>query len=331
MKIACAEKEDNLRRMAYITAFSIAQYQACELRNLKPFNPILGETFELFTQDYKFLCEQVSHHPPISAFHFENTEIESWGHTNVKNYFWGGSLEFKAIGLQHFFMKDKKHHYIMQRPDNSANNLLMTIYLDVHGKSFLHNLDTDEYVDITYFRRNWTGTANFKVEAFCKQGKDGEPKYKITGHWNNELRLTNLETGEEELMWSAHPKIENSERQFNFGQFVIHLNNLTEQMKEILPPTDTRFRMDQRLFEEGQVKEAGAEKHRLEEKQRAARKLREELREEWAPKWFDEIQDECVEPGVDGLAAKTWKIKTDDSGYWKKRQEQDWSVCPELF
>ena len=34
----------------------------------KPFNPLLGETFELVGKDYRFLAEQVSHHPPITAF-----------------------------------------------------------------------------------------------------------------------------------------------------------------------------------------------------------------------------------------------------------------------
>lgn len=47
--------------------------------------------------------------------------------------------------------------------------------------------------------------------------------------------------------------------------------------------------MDQRFFEEGQVTEAGAEKHRLEEKQRAARKRREAMGDEWMPLWFTEV------------------------------------------
>jgi len=29
---------------------------------------MLGETYELVTEDFRFFAEQVSHHPPISAF-----------------------------------------------------------------------------------------------------------------------------------------------------------------------------------------------------------------------------------------------------------------------
>ena len=40
-------------------------------RDKKPFNSMLGETYELVTEDYRFLAEQVCHHPPQSAFFVE--------------------------------------------------------------------------------------------------------------------------------------------------------------------------------------------------------------------------------------------------------------------
>jgi hypothetical protein len=43
----------------------------------KPYNPILGESFHAAWRsgthgDTQFIAEQVSHHPPVSAFHIEN-------------------------------------------------------------------------------------------------------------------------------------------------------------------------------------------------------------------------------------------------------------------
>jgi len=35
----------------------------------KPFNPLLGETFELVKDGFELIAEQVSHHPPITAVH----------------------------------------------------------------------------------------------------------------------------------------------------------------------------------------------------------------------------------------------------------------------
>lgn len=45
----------------------------------KPFNPILGETYEFVSKDFRFVAEQVSHHPPITAFQFEGEGLEVQG------------------------------------------------------------------------------------------------------------------------------------------------------------------------------------------------------------------------------------------------------------
>ena len=50
-----------------------------------------------------------------------------------------------------------------------------------------------------------------------------------------------------------------------------------------LPPTDVRYRQDLRHVEEGNLEAASAEKHRLEEQQRAEAKLR---LGEFQPLWF---------------------------------------------
>lgn len=44
-------------RMAYVAAFSVAQYCGTENRTTKPFNPILGETFEMKGDGWKYISE----------------------------------------------------------------------------------------------------------------------------------------------------------------------------------------------------------------------------------------------------------------------------------
>jgi hypothetical protein len=48
-------------------------------RHKKPFNPILGETYELQHPQFTFISEQVSHHPPISAGYTFGKDFEYWG------------------------------------------------------------------------------------------------------------------------------------------------------------------------------------------------------------------------------------------------------------
>jgi hypothetical protein len=77
-----------LKRFKLMVAYfvSIRHYTA-QMR--KPFNPILGETFEARVGDYKICLEQISHHPPISYFHFWSKR-----HQKFRAY---GSLEYRPV------------------------------------------------------------------------------------------------------------------------------------------------------------------------------------------------------------------------------------------
>lgn len=55
------------RRIAIVAVHAISQLTIAERTASKPFNPLLGETYEYVTKDFSYLSEQVSHHPPITA------------------------------------------------------------------------------------------------------------------------------------------------------------------------------------------------------------------------------------------------------------------------
>jgi len=57
-------------------------------------------------------------------------------------------------------------------------------------------------------------------------------------------------------------------------------------MESILPPTDSRFRQDLRLFEEGQIDESEIEKNKIEEEQRRKRRDMDARNETWSPNFF---------------------------------------------
>lgn len=57
-----AEKEDICERLAYVAAFAVSCYSATAKRTTKPFNPLLGETFEFDRRGdlgWRSLVEQV--------------------------------------------------------------------------------------------------------------------------------------------------------------------------------------------------------------------------------------------------------------------------------
>ena len=102
----------------------------------------------------------------------------------------------------------------------------------------------------------------------------------------------------------------------------MQLNYFPSWLESYLPPTDTRRRPDQRCLEMGDLVRAAQEKLRLEEKQRAARKVRENSNIEWRPSYFKEYTN-----NEDG---KTYYIY--NGNYWEKdRREHNWERLPDIF
>ena len=97
-----AQESDRFKRLAQIAAFMMVQYTATLGRNKKPFNPLLGETFEYELDGIRMLTEQVSHHPPISAFHVEGEDFVSWGHIKLKSKLQTTGLDVTTQGLDFF-------------------------------------------------------------------------------------------------------------------------------------------------------------------------------------------------------------------------------------
>lgn len=95
-------------QMAYVAAFSTSTFTMVAYRTHKPFNPLLGETYELDLlgeqAGWRAHCEQVSHHPPIAAMHTESRH--GWAlfqelSTQIK--FRGKYLQARPIGTRDSF------------------------------------------------------------------------------------------------------------------------------------------------------------------------------------------------------------------------------------
>jgi len=316
-----ATQTDSLLRLAYVVAFFIAQY-ACTLnRTKKPFNPILGETFEYVTHDFKFFSEQVSHHPPISACHCHSDLYELWMHTNMKFTFWGKNLEGTPLGSLNILLKKYNERYVISRPVSAACNIIIgQMYIDNHGDSNTINLKTGEKAKIHFSKKGWFGKNYGAVNGTIHDAKDN-PVYEIKGCWFEGLSLKNLKTGEETVIWRINPRPPEWENYYYFTEFTYQLNNLPERLKKILPPTDSRFRPDSKALENGDLKLSQTEKVRLEEIQRTSRKEREKEKIEHKPVYFVETVDEYTK---EKTYKSNWK-------YWQDRDQHNWKHLPKLW
>lgn len=95
-------------------------------------------------------------------------------------------------------MTDTNEHIVVKLPDTSANNLILgTIYVDLHGKCEVLNLNTGEKCELTCFRRGWTMANAYKVEGHCLDAS-GEKKFFVYGLWSEQMNIRDLSTGKDE-------------------------------------------------------------------------------------------------------------------------------------
>lgn len=81
-----AHTADKLERFKLVVTFGIAGMY-CAMQQLKPFNPLIGETLEASLEDgTTILIEHTSHHPPISNFYVEgpDNDYKFYGHYEYK-------------------------------------------------------------------------------------------------------------------------------------------------------------------------------------------------------------------------------------------------------
>lgn len=67
---------DSCEQMCYVAAFTVSSYSTTATRTGKPFNPLLGETFECDRMDdlgWRSVCEQVRNTLKVEILYSRNT------------------------------------------------------------------------------------------------------------------------------------------------------------------------------------------------------------------------------------------------------------------
>ncbi|XP_023805460.1 oxysterol-binding protein-related protein 7 isoform X1 [Oryzias latipes] len=286
---------DPFQRMVYIAAFAISGYSTAMFRNrYKPFNPVLGETYECIREDrgFQFISEQVCHHPPISACHAQSENFTFWQDQRWKNKFWGKSLEIVPTGKVNVTLPKYGDHYEWNKVVTCIHNVLsQQRYLEHYGEVTIQNLKNSICsCKITFVKSRYWGSDTNKNEV---QGtvidQSGNVIHRFGGLWHEGIFCDTLPTPK--CVWKPNPQPKDYLIYYGFSTFAMELNELTPDLKPLLPPTDTRLRPDQRMLEEGKVADADKMKDDIEEKQRERRKELSKKGEEHVPRFFKKAKD----------------------------------------
>lgn len=287
-----AQTQDLHMRMVYVAAFAVSAY-ACTFTRAgkKPFNPVLGETYECERPDkgFRFIAEQVSHHPPVSACHCVSKDFTLWQDVRWKNKFWGKSMEIVPMGTTHIVLPRFGDHFELNRVTSCVHNVLSgQRWIEHYGEMTIRNTATEgdsSICKVTFLKSRSTN----KVEA-AVTNSEGHVVHTIFGTWNEALYLGDPPSAI--CIWRANPMPEDYEQYYGFTQFTVELNELNESLRLHLPPTDTRFRPDQRLLEEGDITGAEEQKERIESLQRERRRILQESNMTHEPRFFKRAADD---------------------------------------
>ncbi|XP_052317525.1 oxysterol-binding protein 2-like isoform X2 [Oncorhynchus keta] len=345
-----ARCESSLEQLCLVAAFSVSSYSTTVHRTAKPFNPLLGETYELDRLEdfgYRSLCEQVSHHPPAASHHvISQRGWTLWQEITIASKFRGKYLSIMPLGAIHLQFHSSGNHYVWRKVTSTVHNIIVgKLWIDQSGDIEIVNHRTKETCQLkfspySYFSRE----VPRKVTGVVSDG-GGQAHYILSGTWDDKIESSKIvqsskggsgsegkqktvyQTLSPKLLWKKYPLPDNAENMYFFSSLALTLN----EPEDGVGLTDSRLRPDQRLMEAGRWDEANSEKQRLEEKQRAVRRRREAEAtdalddgreyEGFQPQWFHKRTN-----AITGETNFVYK-----GGYWEAKDSQDWNMCTEIF
>ncbi|GMY12627.1 oxysterol-binding protein-related protein 1C-like isoform X1 [Fagus crenata] len=283
------KKGNSIMRILNVAAFAVSGYASTDGRTCKPFNPLLGETYEADYPDkgVRFISEKVSHHPMVVACHCEGRGWKFWGDSNLKSKFWGRSIQLDPVGLLTLEFDDGEVFQWSKVTTSIYNLIIGKLYCDHYGTMRMEG-NCDYSCKLKFKEQSIIDRNPHQVQGIV-QDKNGKTAATLIGKWDESLHYV-LGDGSRKgkgpdslletcLLWKRSNRSKYQTR-YNLTRFAITLNELTPGLKEKLPPTDSRLRPDQRCLENGEYEMANSEKLRLEQRQRQARKMQEGLETE---------------------------------------------------
>ncbi|XP_039617821.1 oxysterol-binding protein-related protein 8 isoform X2 [Polypterus senegalus] len=299
-----AVEENAYNRMKKVVKWYLSGFYKKPKGLKKPYNPILGETFRCMWIHPKtnsktfYIAEQVSHHPPISAFYVSNRKDGFClsGSILAKSKFYGNSLSAILDGEARLTFLNRGEDYLMNIPYAHCKGILYgTLTLELGGQ-----------INISCEKTGYSASLEFKLKPFLgsndsvnqisgkiKLGK--EVLATLEGHWDSEVVIFDKKTGVSETFWNPTPEL----RQSRLIRSTVIYEEQGDWESEKLWQHVTRA-----INNKDQV-EATNEKYILEEAQRKAARERKAKGEEWNCILFE--QD---------LVTLEWHYKYADTRPW---------------
>uniref|UniRef100_A0A4W5MRT5 Oxysterol-binding protein n=1 Tax=Hucho hucho TaxID=62062 RepID=A0A4W5MRT5_9TELE len=264
----------------------------------KPYNPILGETFRccwLHPQTDSctfYIAEQISHHPPISAFYVCNKKDGFYisGSILAKSKFYGNSLSAILDGRARLMLLGRDEEYVITMPYAHCKGILYgTMTLELGGKITIECEKTKYVAELEFKLKPFLGGSSSVNVISGKIQQGDELLATVDGHWDGEVFLQEKKSGQQEHLWNPTPEV----RSTRLKRQVVQLDQQGQFESERLWQHVTSAIVDR------DQNQATQEKFVLEEAQRNQAKDRGD--KPWCPRLFnlDSVTNEWTYTHID--------------------------------
>lgn len=106
---------DYLERLKWVTTFLVTQLHLSPMQS-KPFNPILGETFQVKVGDCDMYYEQIMNKPPTCAFYCTAPTYSISGHLSIEAKTMPNSCKACKYGKYTVTFSDGHSYELQQAP-----------------------------------------------------------------------------------------------------------------------------------------------------------------------------------------------------------------------
>lgn len=257
----------------------------------KPLNPFLGELFlGTWTDDAgetTLVSEQVSHHPPATAYCIRNersgVRLEGY---NAQKAMFKSTIIVKQIGhaLLSFPYNGETETYLITLPSLHIEGLIFGApFVELDGTSFIVS-STGYTAKIDYSGRGWlSGKKNTIAASVYPTGKEKEVLYNVTGQWNIAL----------ELYEGPAKKNSSSTRKDTYDAVS------TEETELKLAPIEDQHPLESRrawsrvadAITKGDMENTSVEKSKIEQAQRDKRAVEREEGTAWERRYFSAVEE----------------------------------------
>uniref|UniRef100_S4RED8 Oxysterol-binding protein n=1 Tax=Petromyzon marinus TaxID=7757 RepID=S4RED8_PETMA len=220
-----------------------------------------------------FVAEQVSHHPPVSAFYVECAELGMClnVHLWTKSKFLGMSVGVSMVGEGRLWLQEHGEEYVFTLPSGYARSILTVPWVELGGKVSITCARTCLAASVNFHTKPFYGGKLHRVTAEVRHVEEGAVLARAQGEWNGLLEFTTT-SGETVIMDTTKMLIIPKHVQPIERQEPMHSRRLWQQVTSALRA--------------GDIASATEHKHKLEEWQRAKERARVQAGTEHVPKYF---------------------------------------------